>query len=250
MTTESLGTAKSINLNDNWLFKAGGLAAYATGILYLVGLVLFIFAGKLPTTGAAWLSFVNQKSGIWSGIILITLGIDILFLLVNVTLYVALRPANRGLALLAAVWACAANLLIEATTNINYGAMLTLGSHYTSAGTAAERAANVAAADYANGALTSWLATLYSLGLPSLAVLLFGILMLRSRFGKRIAYLGIAAGAFGMIAVSGWDLAVLLNSVLEGVWLIFVGRTLYFRYTTPVPLVPEPSPEEAVSVAP
>ena len=139
---------------------------------------------------------------------------------------------------------------MEATTNANYGSLLTLGNHYATAGSAAGRAANVAAADYVSGALGSWLNSLYSLALPSIAVVLVGIIMVRSPFGKRIAYLGISAGAFGLIAVSGWDLAVLLNSVLEGIWLILVGRCLYFRYAAPDPVVLAESPQESAGLAP
>jgi hypothetical protein len=243
MKTESISASGAIGQNDRWLYRVGGIAAYITGILYIIGLVLLVYAGKSPTNGAAWLSFVNGHRGLWLTVIADTLGIDIVSLVVNVTLYVALRPKHRGLALIATLWACAANLLIEATTNSNYGSLLSLSSHFATASTA-QQAANVAAANYASAALSSGLTFVYDLALPSIAIVLFGIIMLRSPFGKRIAYLGIVTGVFGLISVSGWAPAILINGLLVGVWLIFVGRCLCFRYGAAQELV---APAEIMS---
>ena len=105
MATKTINTA-TVGVSDKWLYKAGGVAAYCAGLIYIASIVLYAYVGKMPTTGAAWLPFISAKSGTWSAIIALNVISDILFLLVNVALFAALRRINQWLALLGTLTAC------------------------------------------------------------------------------------------------------------------------------------------------
>lgn len=249
MTTRAVSIHRTIDVNNKSLYKAGGIFAWALSLLFIIAIGLGVYLGKLPgISGLAWLSSINEKSGAWSAVIAVNLVSDLLFLLVNLSLYTALRPVSRGLVLIATVFACLGNVLDEVIANANLGSLLTLGGQYAAAGTAAQRAADVAAADYAAAMLCSRLESVFAYVIPAVGLVLIGIVMLRSPFGKRIAYLGIAAGAFELISASGWGLAALLSTVLQAVWLMLVGRCLYFRYAAPAPAVPAELSEESLGV--
>jgi hypothetical protein len=228
-----------IDVNDKWLYKAAGIAAYAISLIFIIEIGLGVYLGKLPgSSGLAWLSYVNAKNGAWSALIAVTVISDLLSFLVYLSLYTALRPVSRGLILAGTILACFGSLLDEVTANANFASLLTLGHQYAAAGTAAQRAADVAAADYATAMLGSWLESIFAFAIPAVAFMLIGIVMLRSPFGKRIAYVAIAAGVFDLISASGWGLATLLNTVLQAIFFVLVGRSLYFRYAAPAPVVP------------
>ncbi len=228
-----------IDLNDRRLYKAAGICAWGLPLMLVIEVVLGVSVGSLPgSSGLAWLTFVNAKSGTWSAIIYVTLIADVLFLVAYSALYVALRPVNRGLMLIATVLAILGTVLDEAIANANSGSLLTLGSQYSGAGTAAQRAADVAAADYAASMLSSQLEGFFIFVVPGIALVLIGIVMLRSPFGRRTAYVGIAAGVFDLVQITGWDLSALLTIVLEAVFFALVGRTLYSRYARPAAVVP------------
>jgi hypothetical protein len=237
MTVKDTSMPGAIDGNDKWLYKAAGFFAFGIGLLFVVEIILGVALGKLPgDSGPDWISFVNDKSKAWTGIIYLTIVIDLLFLGVYVTLYSALRSVNRGLILIATVLAVFGTVLDEVIANANFASLLTLGSQYASAGTAAQRAADVAAADYAASLLSTRLESIFAFIIPAVAIVLISIVMLRSPFGKRTAYLGIAAGIFDAISMTGWDLPSLLSTVLQAVWFVLLGRTLLMRYAAPAPV--------------
>ncbi len=251
MTTKGTSTPRAIDLNDKSLYKAGGIFAYAVSLLFILEIALGVALGKLPgSSGLAWLSFVNDKSGDWSALIYVTVVGDLLFLLVYLSLYSALRSVSRGLILVATVWAVFGTVLDEVISNANFASLLTLGGQYAGAGTTAQRAADVAAADYAAALLSSRLESIFAFVIPAVAIILIGIVMLRSPFGRRIAYLGMAAGFFDLLQITGWDLAALLSTVLQAIWFGLIGRCLYFRYAAPAPapLVPTELSDSPLSV--
>ena len=252
MTTNqatSMPISIAVDVNDKWLYRAAGIFAWALTLVFVIELGLGVALGKLPgSSGLAWLSFVNAKSGAWSAIIYVTLISDLLFLMVYSALYLALRSVSRGLMLIATVLAILGTVLDEVISNANFGSLLTLGSQYSGAGTAAQRAADVAAADYAAAMLSSRLEGLFAFVIPAVALVLIGIVMLRSPFGRRTAYVGIAAGVFDLLQITGWDLAALFNTVLQAVFFALVGRCLYSRYAAPAPAVPADLSEDPLSV--
>lgn len=249
MTTKAASQPTAIDVNEEWLYKAAGISGFALSLLLIIELGLGIALGKLPgDSGLDWLSSVNDKSGVWSALIYVMVISDLLFLFMYMSLYSALRSVSRGLMLIATVWAVFGTVLDEVIANANFGSLLTLGSQYARAGTAAQRTADVAGADYAAALLGSRLESIFAFVIPGIALALIGIVMLRSPFGKRIAYLGIAAGVFDLLQVTGWGLAALLGIVLQAIWIMLVGRCLYLRYAAPAPVVPTGLSEEPLSV--
>jgi len=46
-------------------------------------------------------------------------------------------------------------------------------------------------------------------------------------FSKTTAYLGLAAGIFGIVSISGVFVTIIINAVLTTVWVWFVGYRLF-----------------------
>jgi hypothetical protein len=248
MTMNATGTPVAIDRNDKWLYKAGGVFAFVATLVFIIEVVLGLALGKLPNSnGLDWLTSVNDKGTAWSAIIYVTLIGDLAFLFVYPVLYIALRPVGRGLMLMATIWAVFGVILDEVISNANFGSLIFLGGKYAT-GTASQRTADVAAADYAAAILGSRIESIFSFVIPGVALILIGIVMLRSPFGRRIAYLGIAAGFFDLIQITGWDLAALFNTVLQAVFFAVVGRHLYFRYAKPAAELPAELAEDPLSV--
>ena len=63
----------------------------------------------------------------------------------------------------------------------------------------------------------------------SLGILLIGFVMLKGRgiFSKTTAYLGVATGILGVLSVTGFFIAIIMNAVFATVWVLFVGWRLY-----------------------
>lgn len=249
MTISATATPRSVDGNDRLLYKASGVAGFALGLLFVVELGLGLALGKLPgSSGLAWLSFVNDKSGAWSALIYVTVISDLLFVFVYVSLYSALRSVNRALTLIAIVLAVFGTVLDEVIANANFASLLALGGQYTGAGTAAQRAADVAAANYGAALLSSHLEAVFAFVIPGAALVAIGVAMLHSPFGRRVAYLGIAAGVFDALQVTHVDLVALVNTVLQAVWFVLVGRCLYSRYTAPAPVAEAEPAQDPLSV--
>jgi hypothetical protein len=120
-----------------------------------------------------------------------------------------------------------------AVTWPNYAALITLGGHYADATSDAQRSADVAAAQYPSALLTSTLEGIYSILMLSLGMLMIGLVMLNGVFAKVTAYIGVAAGALGIVSVAGpsivptWSSAVIGASARTTVWVVLVGFRLY-----------------------
>jgi hypothetical protein len=71
------------------------------------------------------------------------------------------------------------------------------------------------------------LASVWAIGTLSFAFLVIGIVMLKSVFSRPTAYVGIATGVVGIAAVSGVDIAIILNAVAATIWLLLVGYRLH-----------------------
>ena len=73
--------------------------------------------------------------------------------------------------------------------------------------------AYVAAASYASAMLTSRLLVVYAIAILSSASLMIGTVMLKGVFNRPTAYLGIATGILGIVAIGGFGVAIILNAV-------------------------------------
>jgi len=116
-----------------------------------------------------------------------------------------------------------------AVTWTNYASLLTLSRFHAATTNDVQRAAYVAAANYASAVLASRTEVFYSIVDLSLAILLIGFVMLKGKgiFSKTTAYLGVAAGIFGIAATTGFFVSIIINAVLTTLWVLFVGYRLF-----------------------
>jgi hypothetical protein len=141
---------------------------------------------------------------------------------------VALRHHGRSLAAVAGVVAVASWAVSFAwpTTGDGSLAMVLLSDRYADAATVAERAPFVAGAELliALNDVPAAIGVLQTLG-----ILLLSLLMLRGGFARRLAWLGTATGAVGVVAevlrpVLGWAYAT--YGLLLFVWLAWIALAL------------------------
>jgi len=236
-----------VSSDDRWLYKAGGIAALALGVTFIVTILLYVYVGKLPSGGEAWLKYVAGKKTAWSVILGLSVLTDLLFVPAAFALFAALRAVHRGVMLMATSLIGLFLVLDLAVNWTNYMSLISLSGSYSAAKSEAQRTAYAAAANYASAILQSRLESVYSIGILSLATLLISIAMLNGAFGKSTAYVGIAAGILGLISIGGWAATVLLNTVLAAIWLLLIARDLYFRYAAADP-APAKHPDITVPV--
>ena len=116
-----------------------------------------------------------------------------------------------------------------AVTWTNYASLLTLSGLHAAATADVQRASYVAAANYASAVLASRTEVFYSIVDLSVAILMTGFVMLRGKgiFSKTTAYLGLAAGIFGIVSIAGFFVIIIINALLTTAWVLFVGYRLF-----------------------
>jgi hypothetical protein len=208
----------AIRMDQKQWCRAGGIAALVLAAGYIVIFPLYAHVGPPPSGGEAWFKYLLGKTTAWWTILGLSVFTDFLFVPVAFALYQALKGVNRNAMLLA---------LDLAVTWSHYASILTLYHHYSIAPDDAQRAAYVAAANYASAMLTSPLEIVYAIVTLSSGILVTGFVMLRSPFHKITAYLGVATGILGVLSLTGLTIAIIGNAVFATVWLLLVGYGLF-----------------------
>lgn len=209
------------------MYRLGGICALALGAAYVITVGLYAQVGPPPSGGEASLAYLAGKTTVWWGILGLSVLTDLLFIPVALSLYHALRGINATVMLVATAFVGLFVVLDLAVTWSSYAALITLSGDYAAATTEAQRAAAVAAASYASAILSSPLERVYAIVTLSFGILLIGVVMLRSFFGKTAAYLGMATGVLGLVSIAGLGVTIILNALLATVWILFVGYRLY-----------------------
>ena len=226
MSTEM--TVDAVDADGKWLYRVGGISALVLGIAYIIIIPLFAHVGAPPSGGEAWLKYLAGRTTVWWAILGLSVLTDFLFVPVALSLYVALKRVNKN-AMLAGIAFMGLFVVLDlAVTWTNYGSLLTLSSLHTAATNDAQRAAYVAAANYASAVLASPTEVFYAIVDLSLGILIIGFVMLKGKgiFNKATAYLGLATGISGIISVAGFWVAIIMNAVLATAWVLFVGYRL------------------------
>jgi len=233
----SMGAEKTmvsaVDPDGKWLYRAGGISALLLGIGYIVTIPLYVQAGAPPSGGEARLQYLAGKTTVWWAILGLSVLTDFLFVPVALALYRALKGVNRNAMLVATAFVGLFVALDLAVTWPNYAALIALSGDYAAATNDTQRAAYVAAANYASAVLESTLEGVYSIATLSVGILMIGLVMLKGAFGKGTAYLGVATGILGVVSVAGpffvstVGVAIIVASVLTTVWVLFVGHRLY-----------------------
>jgi hypothetical protein len=218
--------AGRVSADEKLWYRWGGIAALVLATGYVVIIPLYAHVGAPPTGGEAWFKYLPGKTTIWWWILGLSLFTDLLYIPLALALYIALKAVNKYLMVLAAVFMGMFVVLDLAITWAHYASILTLYQSYAAAPDNAHRAAYLAAAEYASAVLATPLEIVYAITILSTAVLLIGILMLKSQFGRIAAYLGLTAGVLGIVSLSGWYPAVIGNALFATAWLFIVGFRL------------------------
>lgn len=221
------GRIDAIGIDQKQWCRAGGLAAVVIGIGYLVIFPLYAHVGAPPSGGEAWFKYLPGKTTAWWTILWLSVLTDFLYVPVAFGLYLALKAVNRNAMLLATALVGLFVGLDLAVTWSHYASILTLYRNYSTATNDAQRAAYVAAVDYASATLTSPLEIVYAIVTLSSGILVAGLVMLRGPFNKITACLGLATGMLGIASLTGLGLAIMGNAVFATAWLFLAGWRLY-----------------------
>ena len=225
--------AAAIDPGTSGLYRAGGISAIALGLSYLVIIALYVLGGVPPVEPEAWLEHLSGHATAWWAILGLSVLTDFLFVPVALALYWALKPVNRNAVLAGTSLLLSFVVLDLAVTWPHYSSLITLSGNYAAATNDAQRAAIVATAGYPTAVLTSTLVGVYAILVPSVGLLVIGLVMLRGAFSRITAYSGVASGVLGIVAVvgpfvvSGLGLAVVVASLFTTVWVFLVGFRLY-----------------------
>ncbi len=229
MSAEKM-TVNLVDPDGKWLYRVGGISALVIGIAYIIIIPLFAHVGGAPSSGGeAWLKYLEGKTTVWWAILGLSVFTDFLFVPVALSLYRALERVNRNAMLVATAFVGLFVVLDLAVLWTNYASLLTLSGLHTAATTEVQRASYVAAADYASAVLASHTEVFYSIVDLSVAILIIGCVMLKGKgiFNKTTAYLGLAAGIFGIVSIAGFFVIIIINALLVTLWLLFAGYRLF-----------------------
>ena len=208
------------------LRRLGGVAAIAIGIAYIVTIALYAGVGAPPTGGEAWLKYLAGRTAGWWAILALSVLTDLLFIPVAFALYFLLKGVNRTAMLVATALVALFVVLDLAVTWANYASLITLSGEYSATTGSVRRASLIAAADYASAVLSSRLEVVYAIVLLSSAILVIAVVMLKGKFGRPPAYIGVATGILGVASLAGWTATIILNALCATIWTLLVGYQL------------------------
>ena len=217
----------AVDPTGKWLYRVGGISALALGIAYIITIVLYAQVGAPPSGGEVWLKYLAGKTTEWWVILGLSVLTDLLYIPVALALYFALKGVNRNAMLLATAFVGLFIVLDLAVTWTNYASLLTLSGNYAAAANDAQRVTYVAAANYASAVLASRLEAVYAIVVLSFGILLIGLVMLKGIFNKITAYVGLVTGVLGLVSITGWNVAIIMNALFATAWLLLVGYRLY-----------------------
>ena len=229
--------ADSVDPAYRTLYRVGGLAAFLAAALMLGVAVAFTIYPQ-PETVIDWFELFQDSKliGLLDFWALEVLGY-LLFTLVFLALYFALREIDRGILAIAIAFALLGAGVFLATNNPI--SMLSLSDQYAAAASDAERAMFLAAGQAVLTNTGQRVVGGFNVGwfLLSIAGLIMSAAMLRSSaFGKAAAYVGIAAWALSLVdylrqmvtqSAIITLLVVLPFTLLLIVWFVMAGRVLY-----------------------
>ena len=225
MNTTSSGRTGETSL------RVGGMSAIALGVLYVAITVLYVVGGVLPESPTDQLQHLAEHTTAWWLILGLSVATDLLFVPVMWSLWAVLRSVNACLVLVGAALVLLFVVLDLALTWPNFAVLIGL-SDDVAAAEDQQRTVLLAAATYAAAVVSSGLFAFYAILMPGAGILMIALVMLKARFGRGAAVVGIATGALATVAVVGsWfveaaEAAVIPTSILTTLWVFLVGFAL------------------------
>jgi len=216
-------------VNESLAYFFGGACGLLLGIAYVIIIALYAPIGAPPISADALLLYLAGNETRWRWIIGLSVLTDFLFIPLAASIWFVLRKVNLYLVGLAATCVILFVFLDLAITWMNYTAAMALAGRYSKAVTDIEKSAILAAAEPIAAVLHSMLLFVYNSLTLAGGILLTGIVMVRSMFSRAIAYVGIATGCVGVLAVAGpffihaLNSAIIVASCLTTVWVFALG---------------------------
>ena len=212
------------------LYRAGSVSAAVAVVLYVAALVMVVVTAAPPEAGGvAILEYVDAHRTGYVVRQLLWTAPNLFLMVAFLALAVSLRSQGRSLVAIAGMVAVTswAVPLAWPTTGDGSLAMVVLSDRYADAASASERASFVAGAEVLDALndVPAVIGVLQTLGL-----LLVSLLMLRGTFSRRLAWLGVVAGAVGIGSevlrpVLGWAYGV--YGLLLFAWLAWLAVALW-----------------------
>ena len=212
------------------IYKTGGVCLVLTGVIYLVGAVLSNILGPAPSSAELYMSAIGKRMGLARINFAAFTITDFLLIPGVLAIYFALKKRAESVMLLASGLMLLFVVLDLTITELNSLTLVSLAGRYAAAGNEVQRALSLGAANYALATLP--LGTFYSYEVSSLGLLAISVVMLRQKFGKVTALLGIVASVEGVVGgfyVVLPVLAILLipSLIAFGLWCVLAGAGVY-----------------------
>ncbi len=219
------------------LYKIGGVAALVAAVLIL-GEVVVLAIYPQPNTISDWFMVFQSNSIVglldfWG----LEVPMYLMFIMMFLTLYMALRKTNQSLMVIALTFALLGIGVFLATNNPF--SMLSLSNQYATATTDAERATVLAAGQALLSNTSQRAVGGFNMGLflVSAAGLMVSLVMLQSdSFSRTTAFVGILAHGLSLADYLRQALTssaivalfvILPNALFLVIWYVLVGRRLY-----------------------
>lgn len=201
--TRNRDGAGSVRADLTWalLYRVGGWSALLYVLLVVVPVVLVFVAPLPPTQGAALLEYIAAHKVVYLVELVCFVGLAVPALVVFSAVAVALKEVNKSIAVIGGLFGIVSEtiaLALGSSPQSLHGGLVVLANAYQHAGTDAERAGLVAAAEALIAATNavSWAGIL-----TAAAILLLSWLMRQaSFFGPLLGTIGVIAGAAGIVA--------------------------------------------------
>lgn len=225
--------AETIVPDPSWrpLYAMGSVLALLYVIMIIVPLVLVFAVPQPPASGgAAVLDYIALHRAVYLVELVCFVGLSVPALGVFLALSVSLKDLNKSLAALGGLIGIASEILalaLGSSPQSLSGGLVYLSDQYVTSATAAQRLALATAAE---GFLATANAVSSAGILTALGILLLSLVMLQGIFHRGVAFLGIVAGAVGIIFEAFRPLIGALYGLyglLLPAWFIAVGLKLF-----------------------
>jgi len=233
-TTGEVATTGAVAGTDqSWrsLYRVGAVSAALYFLLIIVPVILINIAPLPPLTGgAAVLQYIAQNKAVYIVELVSFVGLSLPAMVVFLALYVALRHIDKSYAALGALIGIASEIIALAYSSSPPSLHIGLVSLSDQYGAATSEAQRISLATAAEG-LIAVSNTVNAAGiLTALGILVISLAMLKGLFPRGVAYLGIAAGALGIVSETFRDVigaGYYVYGLLLPAWFIAVGWKLY-----------------------
>jgi hypothetical protein len=222
------------------LYRVGAVAPFVTLLFYLIQILAMAFGGADPTTMEDYVALL-QDNQILGLLYLNALDIfSIAFLgTMFLALYVALRQVNRSYLVIAGFFAFL-GIAAFVVPRVAMLSVVPLSARYAAATTEAQRTVLLAAIETLGSLGVATNRTIGFLFLTIASLIMSGVMLKSTAFGKTTAYIGIVAAVVtlaidirAVILPSTAGPLAFLDALFWLVWWILVSRGLFKLARTP-----------------